>query len=76
MERERITNITPFTVTFSSGDEVWIANHPYFSGWSWRINVTSKLDERLVPRYKTLWKFEELVLNYIKEKGLENELYY
>lgn len=67
MEREKIVNINGFNVKFSSGEEVWISNHPYSSGHL-------QLSMHKLPSFNTLWKFEELVLNYIKEKGLQSKI--
>lgn len=74
MDNARIVNVTSFVAIFSTGDEVWLANHPYSSGYNWNIESSTTLKSRKLPSYKTLWKFEALVLNYIEEKQLQSKI--
>lgn len=76
MEKDKIVTVSGFTAIFSSGEEVWISNHPYASGYQWDIREASlHPNKRRMPSLQTLWKFEELVMNHLEGKGLKIERY-
>lgn len=75
LDNQSIVNINPYTIKFSTGEEVWIANHPYCSGYEQNMANCTSFKYRKLPSHKTVWKLETLVIKYIEEKGLNPKMF-